>query len=95
MWNEKAETLTDFTYPATKEETWPHFEYSETASPKNGVLIASHVTQLESKIPIFQYYSYNLESNESTLGLTTLNTDDHSKPHSKKQVASGRRPPLC
>lgn len=78
VWNEKAETLTDFTYPASKEETWPKFKYSETAKPVNGVLIASHVTQLESegkKLPIFQYYSYNLESNESTTtGVNTLNT---------------------
>ncbi len=77
-WNEKAETLTDFTYPATKEETWPSFKYSETATPTNGVLIASHVTPMESegkKLPIFQYYSYNLESNESaSSGLNSLNT---------------------
>jgi Tfp pilus assembly protein PilW len=78
VWNEKAETLTDFTYPASKEETWPNFKYSETASPTNGVLIASHVTPMESegkKLPIFQYYSYNLESNESaSSGLNSLNT---------------------
>ncbi len=78
VWNEKAETLTDYTYPAIKEETWPNFEYSSTASPVGGVLIASHVTQLESegkKLPIFQYYSYDLESNESaSSGLNSLNT---------------------
>jgi Tfp pilus assembly protein PilW len=78
VWNEKAETLTDYTYPATKEETWPNFEYSSTASPTSGVLIASHVTQMEAegkKLPIFQYYSYDLESNESaSSGLNSLNT---------------------
>ncbi len=78
VWNEKAETLTDFTYPASKEETWPNFKYSETATPTNGVLIASHVTPMEAegkKLPIFQYYSYNLESNESaSTGLNSLNT---------------------
>lgn len=78
VWNEKAETITDFTYPASKEETWPTFKYSATANPVNGVLIASHVTQSESegkKLPIFQYYSYNLESNEgTTTGVNTLNT---------------------
>jgi type II secretory pathway pseudopilin PulG len=78
VWNEKAETLTDFTYPASKEETWPNFKYSEAASPTNGVLIASHVTPMEAegkKLPIFQYYSYNLESNESaSSGLNSLNT---------------------
>jgi hypothetical protein len=74
VWNEKAETLTDFTYPAIKEVTWPNFEYSSTASPVAGVLIASHVTQLE-KLPIFQYYGYDLESNESaSSGLSSLNT---------------------
>ncbi|HXB64814.1 MAG TPA: prepilin-type N-terminal cleavage/methylation domain-containing protein [Solirubrobacteraceae bacterium] len=78
VWNEKAETLTDFTYPASKEEIWPKFKYSETANSTNGVLIASHVTQMESegkKLPIFQYYSYDLESNESTTtGVNMLNT---------------------
>lgn len=83
VWNEKAETLTDFTYPASKEEIWPNFKYSETANPTNGVLIASHVTQMESegsKLPIFQYYSYDLEPNteessykNGTAGLSTLN----------------------
>ncbi len=42
------------------------------------MLIASHVTPMESegkKLPIFQYYSYNLESNESaSTGLNSLNT---------------------
>ena len=88
VWNEKAETLTDFTYPASKEETWPKFKYSETANPINGVLIANHVTQVESegkKLPIFQYYSYNLESNESTTtGLNTLNTTPLKIPLEKE-----------
>ncbi len=84
VWNEKAETLTDYTYPATKEETWPQFKYSEIRTPANGVLIASHVTQMESegkKLPIFQYYSYNLESNESaSSGLNSLNTTPIATP---------------
>jgi hypothetical protein len=84
VWNEKAETLTDYTYKATKEETWPKFKYSETPATNKPevesptVLLASHVNRIESggeKIPIFQYYSYNLESNESaTTGLNMLNT---------------------
>ncbi len=54
----------------------------ETQTSK--VLIASHVTQLESKLPIFQYYSYNLESNESTTsGLNTLNTAPLKTPLEK------------
>jgi hypothetical protein len=87
VWNEKAESLTDFTYPAIKEETWPNFEYSSTASPTGGVLIASHVTQMESegkKLPIFQYYSYDLESNESaSSGLNSLNTTPLKTPLEK------------
>ncbi len=87
-WNKEAETLTDYTYPAIKEETWPTFKYSETATPTNGVLIASHVTQMESegkKLPIFQYYSYNLESNESaTSGLNSLNTTPLKTPLGKE-----------
>jgi len=83
VWNKEAETLTDFTYPASKEEVWPTFKYSGTANPTNGVLIANHVTQMESegnKLPIFQYYSYDLEANteeasykNGTEGLSTLN----------------------
>jgi type II secretory pathway pseudopilin PulG len=84
VWNEKAETLTEYTYKATKEETWPKFKFSETPETNKpekespSVIIATHVTKMESggsKIPIFQYYSYNLESSESaTAGLSTLNT---------------------
>jgi Tfp pilus assembly protein PilW len=78
VWNEKAETLTDYTYPAIKEISWPSFEYSSTASPVGGVRIASNVAQSESggkKIPIFQYYGYTSESSESaTSGLSTLST---------------------
>jgi Tfp pilus assembly protein PilW len=88
VWNEKTETLTNFTYPASKEETWPKFKYSETANPTNGVLIASHVTQMESegkKLPIFQYYSYDLESNESTTtGVNMLNTAPLKTPLEKE-----------
>ncbi len=78
VWNKEAETLTDYTYPATKEITWPTFEYSPTESPAGGTLLATNVTQSESggkKVPIFQYYSYTGEPNESaTTGLSTLNT---------------------
>lgn len=82
VWNEKEGTLVDETYPAVKEETWPSFEYS--SKPSSKVLIASNVTQLESKLPIFQYYSYNLESNESTSsGLNTLNTAPLKTPLEK------------
>jgi Tfp pilus assembly protein PilW len=66
VWNEKAGTLTDETYPATKEETWPVFKYAST--PGSSVLLASHISQSEAggkKIPVFQYYGYSTESNES------------------------------
>ena len=52
------------------------------------MLIASHVTQMESegkKLPIFQYYSYNLEANESTTsGLNSLNTTPLGTPLKKE-----------
>jgi hypothetical protein len=42
------------------------------------VLLANHVSQVESggtKVPIFQYYGYSIESNESTTtALSQLNT---------------------
>ncbi len=92
VWNEKAETLTDYTYPATKEETWPKFKYSETPEEKKTVLLASHVTEIESggeKIPIFQYYSYNLEPSESTTaGLSTLNTTRLKTPLTTAEAAT-------
>jgi type II secretory pathway pseudopilin PulG len=76
VWNEKEGTLVDETYPAVKEETWPSFEYA--SKPSSKTLIANNVSQLEyesQKLPIFQYFSYNLESNESTSsGLNSLNT---------------------
>lgn len=88
VWNKEAETLTDFTYPASKEETWPNFKYSETANPTKGVLIAGHVSQMESegkKLPIFQYYRYSLESNESTTsGVNTFNTTQLKTPLEKE-----------
>jgi hypothetical protein len=88
VWNEKAETLTDSTYPTTKEITWPTFEYSATASPVGGTLLASNVTETEvegKKVPIFKYYSYTGESNESaTTGLNTLKTEPLVTPLTKE-----------
>jgi hypothetical protein len=76
LWNKEAGTLTDYTYPASKEITWPNFKYSTTANPTTGVLLARNVTESEAggkKIPIFQYFAYNAESSESaTTGLNTL-----------------------
>jgi hypothetical protein len=98
VWNEKAETLTDYTYKATKEETWPKFKYSETPATNKpevespAVLLATHVTKMESggeKIPIFQYYSYNLEPGESTTaGLSTLNTTPLKTPLTTAEAAT-------
>jgi Tfp pilus assembly protein PilW len=76
VFNSAAGTLTKYTYPAVKEITWPNFEYSATASPTTGVLLARNVTESEAggkKIPVFQYFGYNAESSESaTAGLNTL-----------------------
>jgi Tfp pilus assembly protein PilW len=83
VWNEKTETLTDYTYPAAKEITWPKFEYASTASPASGVILAHNVTRTESggkKIPIFQYYSYTDKSSEGTTeGVNELSTEPIEK----------------
>jgi type II secretory pathway pseudopilin PulG len=84
VWNEEAGTLTDYIYPAVKEVTWPKFEYSSTPSPAGGVVLARNITQTETggkKVPIFQYYSYNDNYNESAeTGLTELNTTPLAMP---------------
>ncbi len=86
-WNEKAETLTDYTYPSNG-GSWPKFTFSETPTPASGALIASNVKESESggkKIPIFQYYSYAPESSSSaTTGLGTLNTEPLAQPLTEK-----------
>lgn len=83
VWNEKANTLTDFVYKSNG-GTWPNFTFSEAATPAAGVLIGSNIRQSESggkKLPIFRYYSYNAESSESaTTGLTTLNAEPLASP---------------
>jgi Tfp pilus assembly protein PilW len=88
LWNKETRTLTDYAYPAVKEVTWPTFEYSSTASPAGGKLIATNVTESESggkKIPIFQYYSYVAKYNESaSAGLSTLNTEPLTTPLTKE-----------
>ncbi len=88
VWNKATETLTDYTYPATKEISWPNFEYSSTASPSAGVLLARNVTQTETggkKVPIFQYYAYTAESSESaTTGLNTLSNKPLEVPLTEK-----------
>ncbi|MGH2854182.1 MAG: PilW family protein [Solirubrobacteraceae bacterium] len=89
VWNEKAETLTDYTYTSNG-GTWPNFTFSEVATPAAGVLLATHVKQSktepgEKTIPIFQYYSYTGESNENeTTGLNTLNAKPLEVPLEKK-----------
>ncbi len=88
VWNKATETLTDYTYPAIKEISWPNFEYSSTASPSTGVQLARNVTQTETggkKVPIFQYYAYTSESTESaTTGLSTLSTKPLEVPLTEK-----------
>lgn len=92
VWNEKAETLTDYTYPAAKEIAWPSFEYAATASPAGGVQIARNVTRTESggkKIPIFQYYSYAAKYTEgATAGLSTLTTEPLETPLTEKTAST-------
>jgi type II secretory pathway pseudopilin PulG len=88
VWNKEAGTLTNYTYPAVKEKTWPTFEYSSTASPVGGVVLARNITQTEAggkKVPIFQYYSYNGTYNESAeTGLAELNTEPLKMPLEEK-----------
>lgn len=87
-WNKEAGTLTDYTYPAVKEKTWPTFEYSSTPNPVGGVVLARNITQTESggkKVPIFQFYSYNDTYNESAeTGLAELNTTPLEMPLTEK-----------
>jgi hypothetical protein len=74
VWNEKAETLTDEIYPAEKEETWPNFKYAATPSQK--ILLASHISQTSSTLPIFQYYAYSTKASESTSSaVSTISTE--------------------
>jgi len=84
VWSKAAETLTDYTYPATKEVSWPTFEYASTPTPASGFQLAHSVRQSETggkKIPIFQYYSYSAKASESaTAGLSTLNTEPLAVP---------------
>jgi hypothetical protein len=88
VWNKETETLTDYTYPAIKEISWPNFEYSSTASPSTGVLLARNVVESETggkKVPIFQYYGYTAGSTESaTTGLSTLSTTPLEVPLTEK-----------
>lgn len=88
VWNKAAETLTDYSYPAVKEISWPNFEYSGTASPATGVVLARNVTQTETggkKVPVFQYFAYTAESSESaTAGLSTLSTKPLEVPLTEK-----------
>lgn len=88
VWNKATETLTDYTYPAIKEISWPNFEYSSTASPSTGVQLARNVTQTETggkKVPIFQDHAYTSESTESaTTGLSTLSTKPLEVPLTEK-----------
>jgi type II secretory pathway pseudopilin PulG len=84
VWSKEAQTLTDYSYPAVKEISWPNFEYSGTANPSTGVVLARNVTQTETggkKVPIFQYYAYTSESTESaTTGLNTLQKEPLKAP---------------
>ncbi len=88
VWNEKAETLTDYVYPSNG-GSWPNFTFAEVASPAAGVLIASHVKQSktepgEKAIPVFQYFSYSAESSEgATTGLNMLSTEPLESPLTK------------
>lgn len=86
VWSKEAETLTDYTYKAVKEISWPNFEYE--AKPVASVLIAHNVSQSEAggeKIPIFQYYSYTAKYSESaTAGLSTLSTKPLVTPLTKE-----------
>ncbi len=88
VWSKAAETLTDYSYPAVKEISWPNFEYSGTASPSTGVVLARNVTQTETggkKVPVFQYFAYTAESSESaTTGLSTLSTEPLKVPLTEK-----------
>jgi hypothetical protein len=73
VWNEKAGTLTDYTYKSTAGES-PNFTFPKlepaNATPTGGVLLASNVAQATDSggkaIPVFKYYRYATESSSSS-----------------------------
>jgi hypothetical protein len=87
VWNEKAETLTDYVY-ASNGGSDPNFTFSEAATPAGGVLLATHVKQSKSgekSIPIFQYYGYVVKASESgAAGVSTLSTEPLATPLNEK-----------
>jgi type II secretory pathway pseudopilin PulG len=89
VWNEKAETLTDYIYPSNG-GNWPNFKFAEAATPAGGVLFASSVTQAKSgekAVPIFRYYNYAPESSSSaTSALGTLSVEPLPTPVEKEKL---------
>jgi hypothetical protein len=76
VWNEKAGTLTDYTYPSNG-GNWPTFTFAE--APSSNVILAyniAHAKSGETTLPIFRYYNYSPESSSSsTSALGNLSTE--------------------
>jgi type II secretory pathway pseudopilin PulG len=89
VWNEKAETLTDYIYPSNG-GNWPSFEFSKVATPAGGVLFANSITRSKSgekTIPIFRYYNYAPESSSSsTSALGTLSPEPLKVPLKEEKL---------
>jgi len=90
VWNESAQTLTDFTYlstgTTTKEET-QEYTFSTTATPASGVRIGEHITK-SGTTSIFQYYAYaTTPSTSPTAPSSTLNEKEPLKGTLSKATA--------
>jgi Tfp pilus assembly protein PilW len=96
VWSESAQTLTDFTYPASSGEA-TNFVFPTTASPAKGTLVAEHVARGESggtPKPIFRYYKYastptsSSETPEGTLSEVVLASETTALAATANEVAA-------
>jgi competence protein ComGC len=79
--NEKAGTLTDYTFPETG-GTWPNFTFTGSKeTPTGGTQLATGVEATKSEttgkaLPVFQYYGYATTASSGTeAALSTLSTE--------------------
>ncbi len=71
VWSESAHTLTD-NHVKANGGSYPNFTYPAT---RTSSLLANNITQIDSKTPIFQYYSYAEETaSGEALPTSSLNT---------------------
>jgi prepilin-type N-terminal cleavage/methylation domain-containing protein len=75
IWNKAEGKLIDKRYPATG-GTWPEYEFTSTASPSGGTILASNIAESneEGHSKVFEYFRYNTTSSSASETLTPLNT---------------------